>query len=229
MDIDLGVEVASWKQFNKLTEALIDTGKCYPTDKPYRFLSDSVYIDIVPFGPIADGSKRISWPPEHKFFMSMLGFEEAYEYSMLIRLSSNPELDIKVPALPGLALMKIISWDEKYPERSKDAGDLLLIMREYGDAGNLDRLYVKEQGLLQEEGFDPINAGVRLLGRDMAKIANSDTLSIVRAILEGETGDESQYRLIRDMIKGRYNFGDYFDEVLLLVKKFKDGIEEGSK
>lgn len=117
-DIDLGVEVASWDQFSKLRETLEATGKFSPDAmEPQRLHFDSVLIDIVPFGPIAGETRRIAWPPEHEIFMSMVGFKEAYEYSVLVRLSTDPELDIKLPTLPGLAIMKIISWREKYPGR----------------------------------------------------------------------------------------------------------------
>jgi len=36
-------------------------------------------------------------------------------------------------------------------------------------AGNFDRLHDKEPELLQDERFDSKRAGIRLLGRDMAK------------------------------------------------------------
>jgi predicted nucleotidyltransferase len=157
-DIDLGVEVASWEQFNELRETLKATGKFTPDEKEAQRLQfDSVLIDIVPFGPIADENRRIAWPPEHEIFMSMVGFKEAYEYSIAVRLSMDPELDIKLPTLPGLALMKIISWREKYPGRKKDAEDLL-IMHKYEEAGNFDMLYDKEQDLFQEENFDARHA-----------------------------------------------------------------------
>ncbi|HWR58103.1 MAG TPA: hypothetical protein VN328_04370 [Thermodesulfovibrionales bacterium] len=103
-------------------------------------------------------------------------------------MSTDPALDIKLPTLPGLALMKIVSWKEKYPKRKKDAEDLLLIMHKYEEAGNFDRLYDKEQNLIQEENFDTRYASIRLLGRDMAKIADPDTLSTIRTILYAETG-----------------------------------------
>src|SRR4030043_549863 len=229
-DIDLGVEVASWEQFNQLKESLIATGKFSPGKKePQRFLSNSVIVDIVPFGSIVDENKRISWPPEHKIFMSMLGFKEAYEYSITVRLSSDPELDIKLPTLPGLALMKIISWKEKYPERKKDADDLLLIMQKYEEAGNVDRLYDKEQDLLQEEHFDTRHAGIRLLGRDMTKIADPETLNIVKTILNSETEEQSQYKLVTDMIRGYLTFDRHFEEVLLQVEKLRKGIDEAGK
>ena len=225
-DIDLGVEVASWEQFKQLKVSLIATEKFLPTQEHQRLSFDSVLIDIVPFGRITDENKRISWPPEHEIFMSMVGFKEAYEYSITVRLSSVPELDIKLPTLPGLALMKIISWKEKYPERKKDAEDLLLIMQKYEEAGNFERLYDEEQDLLQEENFDTRHASIRLLGRDMARIADPDTFGTVRTILDGETGEQSQYRLVTDMIRGSLMFEEHFDEILLQVEKLRKGIEE---
>jgi predicted nucleotidyltransferase len=226
-DIDLGVEVADWEQFNKLTEALKATGRFLPNERQrQRYHFDSVLIDIVPFGPITDENRRIAWPPEHEIFMSMIGFKEAYENSITVRLSTTPELDIKLPTLPGLALMKIVSWREKYPERPKDAEDLLLIMQKYEDAGNFDRLYDKEQDLLQEEKFDTRNATIRLLGRDMAKMADIETLSTVKAILDSETGEQSQYKLITDMVKGSLRFEDRFEETLQQVETLKKGLTE---
>lgn len=166
-DIDLGVEVATWEQFSKLTESLTASGEFVRDRRErQRFHHGHVLIDIVPFGPITDETRRISWPPEHEIFMNMMGFREAYQFSVTVRISAEPEMDIKLPTLAGLALMKLISWDEKYPERKKDAEDLLLIMQKYEEAGNFERLYDNEQGLLQEENFDTRLAGIRLLGHD---------------------------------------------------------------
>ena len=84
-------------------------------------------------------------------------------------------LDVKVPTIPGMALMKVISWNDRYPERSKDAEDLLFFMEHYAEAGNEDRMFDNEVELLQMEGFDLVLAGIRLLGRDMAAIADEAT------------------------------------------------------
>ena len=226
-DIDLGVQVADWAHFHKLTEALKATGKFLPDERQnQRYHFESVLIDIVPFGPITDENQRIAWPPEHEIFMSVVGFKEAYEYSITVRLSTNPELDIKLPTLSGLVLMKIVSWSESYPVRTKDAEDILLIMNKYEDTGNFERLYEKELELLQEEKFDTKFAGIRLLGRDMAKIADIATLRIVKSILERETGEQSRYRLITDMIKGALDYERRFDETLKQVEKLKTGLLE---
>jgi len=228
-DIDLGVEVASWQQFNQLRESLLSTGKVSPTSKLHSLEFDSVLIDIVPFGAITDERRRISWPPEHEIIMSLVGFKEAYEYSLTVRLSSNPELDIQLPTLPGLALMKLISWKDGYPERQRDAEDLLVIMQKYERAGNFDRLYEKERSLLEEESFDTRYASIRLLGRDMAIMAEPFTLDTIRTILDAETGQLSQYRLVTDMIKSRFDFDPEFDEILPLIEKLRQGLVDVPK
>ncbi len=161
--------------------------------------------------------------------MSVLGFREAYEYSITMRLRRDPVLDIKFPALPGLVLMKIISWDEKYPERRKDAEDLLFIMHRYEDTGNIDRLYGEEQSMLEEEGFDSRLAGIRLLGRDMAKIADPQTINAVKEILAKKTAEQSRHRLVADMLKGSFMPGERFEGILHQVEKLKEGFWEAAE
>jgi len=191
-----------------------------------RLLFGDVSIDIVPFGPIAGEDKRITWPPEQEFIMSIMGFQEAYENSITVRLNKTPDLDIKLPTLPGIALMKIISWEEKYPSRQKDAEDLLFIMQQYEDAGNRERLYEEEQLLLQEEGFDQQIASIRMLGKDMAKIADLDTAERITSILDEETKEKSKYRLVTDMLKNLLRDDKKFDEILNQLLKLKEGFCE---
>ncbi|GAH89019.1 unnamed protein product, partial [marine sediment metagenome] len=118
------------------------------------------------------------------------------------------------------------SWKEMYPDRKTDAEDLLFIMKNYEDAGNEERLYSQALSLLEEEDFDTRLAGIRLLGMDIAKISNPQTLKAVKEILEGETGEQSRYRLVEDMISGISMYSDQFDEILNYVEKLKEGISE---
>ena len=225
-DIDLGVQVANWEQFKELAESLIATCQFFHAPEKQRFSHGTILIDILPFGPITDGDKKISWPPEHEVIMSMVGFEEAYEYSITVRLSSDPVLDIKLSTLPGLAIMKLISWKDRYPERKRDAGDLLLIMNKYEEAGNSGRLYEEELSLLLEEDFDARMAGIRLLGRDMAKISDMQTFLILKSILDAEIEDLSQYKLVSDMVRESGIPEVRFDEILIRLEKLRQGIVE---
>lgn len=69
-------------------------------------LLDRIDIHIeVPAVKYRDQSDRA----DHDMIMSMLGFEEAYQSALKVRLSSFPPLDILVPSVPALALLKIIS------------------------------------------------------------------------------------------------------------------------
>jgi predicted nucleotidyltransferase len=181
-------------------------------------------VDIIPFGPIAGPDQCLSWSPDHDTSMSTLGFEEVYNDSIMIRIRSNPALEIPFASLPGLALLKIISWNEDQIRSSKDAHDLLLIMRKYLDAGNQERLWSEETDLMGKD-FDYERAGSRLLGRDMAKILNPGIKNTVLEILEKETGERSRYKLVYSMMrKGADN--SEFEKTLQLLKDLQSGITE---
>lgn len=60
----------------------------------------------------------------------------------------------------------------------------------------------------------------------MAKTADLETLNIVKTILDTETWEQSQYRLVTDMIRGSLSFDRHFEEVLLQVEKLRKGIDE---
>lgn len=142
------------------------------------------------------------------------------------RLSSNPVLDIKLSHLPGLAIMKLVSWKENYPNRKRDAEDVLFMMQTYDEAGNLDRLYEEELALLEDEGFDTRLAGIRLLGRDMRKICDPETFRMIKEILDTETEEMSRYKLVTDMIRETGLPDTRFDEILAQLTKLRQGFVE---
>ncbi len=81
---------------------------------------------------------------------------------------------------------------------------------------------MKEATLLEEEDFDNQIACIRLLGRNIAKISNTDTLNKIKEILSSETAEQSHYRLINNMV----NVHNDFEKVLFLLNKLKQGILE---
>ena len=207
---------------NIVIDSMLAGDKFTKAKENQRFFYNGFPIDLVPFGDISDVNKEIKWPPEHEIILSTLGFDEAYEFSVLFKLSSDPLLEVRVPTIPGLAIMKLISWDEKYPDRTKDAEDLLFIMEKYVDVIDQNDLYDKEATLLKEEGFDNQIACIRLLGRDMAKISNTDTLNKIKEILSSETDEQPDYRLIPDMLNVRNDS----EKIMFLLDKLKQGILE---
>lgn len=227
LDIDLGVQVSEWQEYETLKEALISTGVFAASREHQRVIyRDMLQIDLVPFGPIAQPGNAFSWPPDNETQMNTLGFEEAYRSSITVRLRSNPVLEIRFASLAGLAAMKIISWSDNYPLRRKDAEDLSIIMETYLDAGNRDRLYKEENDLLETDDFDYVLAGSRLLGRDIGEILSPETRAAVLDILSRETGTQERYRLVEDMLTADrpLTASDDFDGRLQLVEALKAGI-----
>ena len=157
----------------------------------------------------------------------MLGFEDAYRNAQIVRLSTEPVLDIPFATPAGLAVLKIVAWRERIPQGGKDADDLAYMMRTYLDAGNQNRLAKEHPDLLADDGFDYGCASARLLGRDMAKIMSPGTRNAVLEILERETDDPERYRLVEDMMTGNAVSGDVFDVCLQHLEALKTGIQEG--
>jgi predicted nucleotidyltransferase len=226
-DLDLGVQVADWEKFQALTKGLVATGEFATSPATQRFFhkNSSLPVDIVPFGGIAASRGAILWPPEHAVEMNILGFEEAYAHAWAVRLSTDLEIPFASPA--GWALLKIIPWDDRDRSVSvKDAQDLALILRNYVQAGNADRLYDEEGTLFQEEAYEFEYAGARLLGRDLAKIAKPETVQAVMDILERETREQTKYRLVAEMSATRIAEAGRFDDHLKLLLKLSQGISE---
>ena len=227
-DIDIGVEVANWAEFQLLTRTLIDRGILRATKLPHRFIGKSsvAIVDIIPFGEISGEEKRISWPPDHDTIMNMLGFEEAYQSALKVHLNSEPPLNILVPSIPALALMKIISWADAYPRRERDAQDLLFILENYDATGIEAKLYESHSALLINEEFDSRLAAIRLLGQDIAVMSSPETVKTVEDILIRETDADHGFRMLADMTRIDMPRGTRFETVLQLLDKLRQGIQE---
>lgn len=227
-DIDIGVEVENWDEFQRLKSTLLDRKVLTETKAPHRFVAtgSSMIVDILPYGGISGESKTISWPPDHDMVMSMLGFEEAYRSALNVRLNLKPVLDILIPSVPALAILKLISWNDAYPSRERDAQDLLFILENYDATGIEAQLYDAHVPLLTEEEYDTRLASVRLLGRDIAHLCGAETLTTLTKILSRETDEDQGFRLLSQMVKGTSFNGVKFEAASQLLKKLLQGILE---
>lgn len=145
LDVDIGVFVSDWEQFRTLKEALVHTGKFSFTRQTERLLFDhELLLDIVPFGGITEENDSISWPPEYDVKMSVAGFQECYQHAVSVRVRAKPDLLVNVVSLAGLAILKLVSWNDNIERRGKDAVDLFFIMKNYIAAGNMDRFFEED-------------------------------------------------------------------------------------
>jgi predicted nucleotidyltransferase len=230
-DVDVGVRVSGWGDFEKLKEALLAGGDFTQTREVQRFLyRRELLLDILPFGGIAHPKSEIRWPPDEHIAMTVVGFEDAYEAAQHVTVRADPPLDILVASPAGLAIMKIIAWADRPDERSRDAQDLAHVLENYLDIGNYERLLEDHMDLVEVEKFDYARAGARLLGRDIATIGKPETVARIKEILAGETAEDAPYRLIRAMVADSLSAvnerGNRFEELLTALRELMAGINE---
>jgi predicted nucleotidyltransferase len=98
------------------------------------------------------------------------------------------------------------------------------------DLSGNDRLSEEHTDLAEVKPFDYVRAGARLLGRDIARIGNPETIARIKEILAKETADEGQHRLIQAMIADRgaplEERENRFEESLALLRQLLKGIED---
>lgn len=222
-DIDLGFQVADWKQFVDLKGLLIQTGKFRSSKLVHRLIYDEIHpVDIVPFGDIGSPENQIAWPPDQAIRMNIQGLAESYQDACNVVLRKNPFLEIKVASLPGQAILKIFSWKDRGAENDKDANDLAIILQNYALAGNEDRLYNEDVEILVIEDFDVDNAAAHLLGSDVEKICSTELKHSLLDILEAEISEQGDYTLVAAMRNSV--LGDDFERNLILLEKFNSGL-----
>lgn len=227
-DLDFAISIPTWDDFEKLANLLSETKKFRRSpDKRCRFIhiSTKIPVDIIPFGKIDHPDYSISWPPDKDFGMSTIGFREAYDESTEVLLSEDPLIKIRVPSRAGLAILKLIAWGEN-PARRKDALDILHLIRYYLDSNNEKRLYEQDSDIMDDDNFDYECAGAMLLGRDIASIASSRTIKAIDDIIRVQISEDSDFRLISDMIVNSIDREYEFDQLLRLLKCMRDGIKD---
>ena len=146
--------------------------------------------------------------------MNVLGFREAVDTSVEIDIGER--LVVPVVSLPCLALLKILAWHDRRAAKNTDASDLLLILRNYCDAGNADRIWVDGGDLLELHDFDMGLAAPALLGRESRQIASAVTFDAVSAILSDEAVYDTLRRdmLARAVVQMLDDFADGSDRTL---------------
>ena len=222
LDIDFGIAVRDWEHFKTLKSALVEHAGFVPHNRMVQRLiynsTPAVVVDLIPFGGVEGTDRTISWPPEEDIVMRVAGFSDGLESAVPVRLDAT--LVIPVVSIPVLLVLKLFAWmDRKYERR--DAADIHTLLKEYGDAGNEDRLYGEELNVLENEGYDFELAGARLIGSDAALVVSEDTRERVRDILRSDSlMEELSNQIIASSLR---NDPEHARRCELLVSKLREG------
>ena len=224
-DVDFAVAVGKWAQYELLKKVLLDTKKLtFNKDTlNFRKVSNGMLIDIVPFGGVESPPGQIAFEPYKDPKMTTAGFTEAYDASITVRLSED--LTIEVVSLAGLALLKIIAWYDRPNDRERDIQDLWILLRQYLNAGNRDRLFEDHLDLIDDE-FDDEIAGARVLGRDVAELLTAQTREIVLSTLVENIPGEGINRMASVINRHELKLEDITKHAVKMLRSFKQGILE---
>lgn len=229
-DIDFGIAVESWGQFESIKSTLAATGRFEPDRRIahrlyHKITPESVGypIDIIPFGGVEDPPNAIKWPPGTGEIMNVIGYEEALANAVEIEVAAN--FVAPVISLPGFALLKLFAWADRGAVTPKDALDLAALLRTYHRADNTDRLYGDEMPLLEAVEFDLNAASPHLLGKDVRGIAKPQTLERALSLL----ADGTQFdRLVTAMSRGLRSAEDPVATAENLLTRFNAGMRGGT-
>lgn len=222
-DIDFGIAVSDWQEYEKLKLELVKTSNfTLDLEAEHRLIENSsqTKIDFVPFGEIEFPPGQITFPNKSGIEMNMTGFTEVFNSTLKVQLSEN--LIMKIASPVGLALLKLFSWNDRF--ENKDASDFWLIVKNYLNiADNEERIYGKHANWLEDADYDFEVAGAKLLGIDIAEISLKETKMQVLSFFENQRELEKfAFEIMR--VEGKIE--DNFDRKMLILKAVEEGLKE---
>lgn len=173
-DIDIAAAMGTWDDFEHFVGRLERHGR-----SAHSFLVEGVEVDVLPYGGIEDEDRTVLWPDDHR--MNVRGLREAVASAESVLLPGG--VVIKVPAVPALALLKLLTWWDRRATTARDAIDLGTMIGWYSSGPYWDRLYDEELEVLERHGFDPALAGAWLLGSHMPGLLDPEGIAVLLGIV----------------------------------------------
>ena len=145
----------------------------------------------------------------------------AYVITALVHVEVESGLVVPLASLPGIAVLKIFAWLDRGLVNTKDALDLVTLLRQYHEAGNHDRIYEEAPIELEKADYDVELTGAWLLGRDAFALATPITISKLEALFSNSSLTE---RLVTDMARALRTRDNPIEYALTLLEQFKNGL-----
>lgn len=200
-DIDFAVLVSGVDEFQDLVKFLTTKYGFEPVlSVPHRitYVKNKFLIDLLPFGGVEEAG-YVNFNDKFDTKISVLGLKEVFESTALAEFHDDV---IKIASLPGIVILKLISWNDRPEERVRDIDDLYMILKYYFEIES-EEIYANHLDLFDED-FDNVLAGARVLGRQMKEILAKSKLLKERiiSILEANTKDAETSIMSNLMVRG---------------------------
>lgn len=187
---------------------------------PIRWSSErGTRIDLIPAGPEDIRRGSVVWPGGTRE-MSLIGFRHAFERGIPIKEVDRP--NVTVAPVPIVALLKIVSYQDRPTERERDLQDLAYILDRYPAADD-DRRF---SDLVYENDMTSETAGAFVLGTELGAWIDARERnkidSLFDLLLEEVDGGRTRAVMLRNAPSA---WGRDTEELLNRVLGFKQGLE----
>lgn len=223
-DIDFAIMVQDTDQYHIIMQALTEKGFEPSAGEPYRLLwkpTDTI-VDLLPYGQMAQHhTVRFQ---DRNIELSVMGFEELQDALEEHYIDADQSVSIPVSPLHGIFLLKLLSWDDKKPDRRKDLDDMYLILRHYWTFVE-NEAYEQHTDLFHDD-FDTQRAAARILGRHLSAVLKKSAVlyeRITRILAEQSTPADEPGLLLQAW--GHLSSKD-MDTLLTLLDEIRAGIDD---
>ncbi len=219
-DIDFAIMISSVSQFEEIVISFEEKG-FHKVVAPWTFYSKvyDVAIDILPYGEIEEDD-RINFSKKYSD-LHVLGFREVMDSSVQLQVEQRL---VNVPPLPGMIVLKLVSWSDRPEDRQDDLPDILRIIEHYFSY-NFDEIVEFHNDIFPEDDFDQRIIAAEVLGRKARSIIDkSAKLSErIHQVLDNNLDEISESEIAKTWARLRdwdveYSFS--------LLKAFERGLIE---
>jgi predicted nucleotidyltransferase len=229
LDLDIAIAISSWKRFIEVQAKLLqhpDIQKDHNQVQSFLY-KEVLKFDIVPFGEIMQKDDKIYWSPDETVAMSVLGFEETKNDTLVVKI--DEEFEIEVASLRGIFLLKLFAWRDRNQLHNSDADDIAFIIENYLAINQERAVNDHYEQIYLNPDFNIKSAGSRLLGMDVSGIIlhGSDIYYKIEELLATEISSAEESRLINQILETNRSFS--YDEALTCLESFLAGLSGAGK
>jgi predicted nucleotidyltransferase len=133
--------------------------------------------------------------------MTVLGFREALSNAVIGLLPAG--VTVRLPSLAAQSILKVLAWNDRHNDDSRDAVDLATLLEAQGAVDQLDHLYDDHAERLRRYDFDPVLAGAEVVGADAATLLDASGRAAMRDLLVDQPRLDRLAAEMRGMISRR--------------------------
>lgn len=202
LDLDVAVALHNWKQYEELSQILLDNHFIKAQEKQrFYYLGvdgrNKFEVDIVPFGSIAE-KELVAWPPEGSPIMSVRCFEDVMRYADNVQIEED--YTFKIASLSGQFLIKLDTWQDRHLRTKKDATDMVYILQNIYVAYALSHDALPAEIDIDAEHFDVVVAGAEWIASELKSILSDEHKVYYAQLLESELSRNEDSPLLNDML-----------------------------